>query len=217
MRWLGFFLSCQHLNSEKEFSVSARNRADSSFKLFLCFISIDVWCFRVSPKIYSRTRVRTAVLEYNGQVVGWNSANVYEEYVAYRSRVEVKPESSLLQQSRRAVLMMEATCSSEVSVDFQRTAPRGIPEHIALHNHRCQNLKSYSQWFYYTWANSGAFHCYSYQEICVISMTAKRSVFSNYWTCRQFHFMCITVLMTMVSEKFRMIIRNVYTSWNIRV
>jgi hypothetical protein len=39
---------------------------------------------------------------------------------------------------------MEATCYSETSVDFQRFTRRYIPEDITLHNHRCENLKSYT-------------------------------------------------------------------------
>jgi hypothetical protein len=39
---------------------------------------------------------------------------------------------------------MEAICSSETSVDFQRTTRRYIPEDSTLHNHRCENLKSYT-------------------------------------------------------------------------
>jgi hypothetical protein len=31
----------------------------------------------------------------------------------------------------------------ETSVDFQRTTRRYIPEDSTLHNHRCENLKSY--------------------------------------------------------------------------
>jgi hypothetical protein len=38
---------------------------------------------------------------------------------------------------------MEATCSSETSVDFQQSAQRYIPEDNSLHNHRCENLKFY--------------------------------------------------------------------------
>jgi hypothetical protein len=37
---------------------------------------------------------------------------------------------------------MEAICSSETSVDTQRTTLRYIPEDGTLHNHRCENLKS---------------------------------------------------------------------------
>jgi hypothetical protein len=38
-------------------------------------------------------------------------------------------------------LMMVATCSSETSVDFQRTTRRYSPEDRILHNHRCDSLK----------------------------------------------------------------------------
>jgi hypothetical protein len=38
---------------------------------------------------------------------------------------------------------MEETCSFETSVDFQPTERRYIPEERTLHNHRCENLKSY--------------------------------------------------------------------------
>jgi hypothetical protein len=38
---------------------------------------------------------------------------------------------------------MEAICSSEMSVDFQQTTWRYIPEDSTLHNHCCENLKSY--------------------------------------------------------------------------
>jgi hypothetical protein len=40
------------------------------------------------------------------------------------------------------VLKMEAIFSSEMSVDFQRTTRRYIPEYSTLHNHRRENLKS---------------------------------------------------------------------------
>jgi hypothetical protein len=38
---------------------------------------------------------------------------------------------------------MEVTCSSEMSVDFQRTTRRDIPEDGALQNDRRENLKSH--------------------------------------------------------------------------
>jgi hypothetical protein len=38
---------------------------------------------------------------------------------------------------------MEAICSSETSVDTQRTTRRYIPEDGTPHNHRCENLKFY--------------------------------------------------------------------------
>jgi hypothetical protein len=37
---------------------------------------------------------------------------------------------------------MEVICSSETSIDTQRTTRRYIPEDGTLHNHRCENLKS---------------------------------------------------------------------------
>jgi hypothetical protein len=37
---------------------------------------------------------------------------------------------------------MEAICSSETSVDTQRTTQRHIPEDDTLHNHSRENLKS---------------------------------------------------------------------------
>jgi hypothetical protein len=41
-----------------------------------------------------------------------------------------------------SILKMEVTCSSEISVDFQRTTWRCIPEDRTFHKHR-DNLKSY--------------------------------------------------------------------------
>jgi hypothetical protein len=38
---------------------------------------------------------------------------------------------------------MEAICPSETLVDFRRTTRRYIPEDGTLHNHHCENLKSY--------------------------------------------------------------------------
>jgi hypothetical protein len=38
---------------------------------------------------------------------------------------------------------MEATCTYETTVDFQRTTRPYIPEDRTLHNHRCENLKPY--------------------------------------------------------------------------
>jgi hypothetical protein len=38
---------------------------------------------------------------------------------------------------------MEAICSSGTSVETQRATPRPTPENDTLHNHRCENLKSY--------------------------------------------------------------------------
>jgi hypothetical protein len=40
---------------------------------------------------------------------------------------------------------MEATCSIETSVDFQRNIRRYIPGDRTLHKHSCENLKSYKR------------------------------------------------------------------------
>jgi hypothetical protein len=42
-----------------------------------------------------------------------------------------------------STLKMEATCSSETSVDYQRTAFCCFPEDITLPNHHSEDLKSY--------------------------------------------------------------------------
>jgi hypothetical protein len=42
-----------------------------------------------------------------------------------------------------SILKIEETCSSETSVNLQRTMRRYIPEDINPHNHRSENLKSY--------------------------------------------------------------------------
>jgi hypothetical protein len=44
---------------------------------------------------------------------------------------------------------MEAICSSEMSVAFQCTTWRYITEDRTLHNHSCENLKSYN---FYSWS-----------------------------------------------------------------
>jgi hypothetical protein len=48
-----------------------------------------------------------------------------------------------LAQLNLSILKMEAICSSETSVDTQRTTRRYIPGDGTLHNPRCENVKSY--------------------------------------------------------------------------
>jgi hypothetical protein len=38
---------------------------------------------------------------------------------------------------------MEARCSSKTLIDFQQTTQNYIPENWILHDHCCENLKSY--------------------------------------------------------------------------
>jgi hypothetical protein len=40
-------------------------------------------------------------------------------------------------------LKMEVICSSKTLVEFQQNIPHYIPEDSTLHNHRCENLKSF--------------------------------------------------------------------------
>jgi hypothetical protein len=54
-----------------------------------------------------------------------------------------------------SALMMEATCSSETSVDFQQTTWRYIAEDRTLYNHHCANPKSYNK--NYTFVNAGVY------------------------------------------------------------
>jgi hypothetical protein len=42
-----------------------------------------------------------------------------------------------------STLKVEAICSPETSVEFQRTTRRYIPEERTINNHRCENLKLY--------------------------------------------------------------------------
>jgi hypothetical protein len=48
-----------------------------------------------------------------------------------------------------STLRMEAICSCETSIDFQRTTRYYIPEHNGLYKHRCENFRFYTlrQWF----------------------------------------------------------------------
>jgi hypothetical protein len=45
---------------------------------------------------------------------------------------------------KRKLLKMDTICSSETSVVFQRSTPSYMAEDTNLHNHCCDNLKSYT-------------------------------------------------------------------------
>jgi allantoicase len=45
-------------------------------------------------------------------------------------------------------MKMEAIYYSETSVDFDGSTRRYIPEDSALHNNRCENIKSYSSYLF---------------------------------------------------------------------
>jgi hypothetical protein len=59
-----------------------------------------------------------------------------------------------------SILRMGATYSSEKSADFQWTTRRYIPEDITLHNHSCENLKSYTG----SWMFPQAGRCFGFQR-----------------------------------------------------
>jgi hypothetical protein len=63
--------------------------------------------------------------------------DVSEEHIASILRAE--------EISSAKTLKMEAICSSETSVKTRRTTRRHIQEDDTLHNHRCENLKSYTR------------------------------------------------------------------------
>jgi hypothetical protein len=55
-----------------------------------------------------------------------------------------------------STLKMEAISSSETSVASQQTTRRYIPEDYTLHNHRCENLKSYLKYLIYAYISISA-------------------------------------------------------------
>jgi hypothetical protein len=70
-----------------------------------------------------------AALNYSKNMLG------NEEYHLLLARWFAEPISSTPK--------METICFSETPVETQRTTRRYIPEDDTLHNHRCENLKSY--------------------------------------------------------------------------
>jgi hypothetical protein len=61
--------------------------------------------------------------------------------------VDSQLAGGLLAEPISSTLKMEAICSSETSVETQRTTRRHIPEDDTLHNHGCENLKFYNRIF----------------------------------------------------------------------
>jgi hypothetical protein len=60
----------------------------------------------------------------------------------YSVDIKSKFQRNMSPPASGSTLKMEATCSSEMSVDFQRNILRYIPEDRTLHNHSSENLKS---------------------------------------------------------------------------
>jgi hypothetical protein len=93
-------------------------------------------------------------------VVHSKSINVLEEHVTsiFRIKEQDQQETNVkaggMQSSSAFMLIsyvaysstlkMEAMCSSKMSVYFEWTTQQYIPEDRILHNHQCENLKSYN-------------------------------------------------------------------------
>jgi hypothetical protein len=67
---------------------------------------------------------------------------------------------------------MEATCSSEMSVDFQRTTERYIPEDMTLPNHRYENFNSYKDFALRHQVRTSS---RAYTAYCLVIRRVKRS------------------------------------------
>jgi hypothetical protein len=77
------------------------------------------------------------------RVVRRVSTDVSEEHIASILRVCLPPACLLdFAQLISSILKMEAICSSETSVETQRTIWRHIAEDDTLYNHHSENLKS---------------------------------------------------------------------------
>jgi hypothetical protein len=88
------------------------------------------------------------LLGYNAVKSVEKSTDVSEEHVASIFMVERISQARNQRESSSLTLNMEATCSSETSVDFQTDyTALYIPEDKILHNHPCENLKSYKLHF----------------------------------------------------------------------
>jgi hypothetical protein len=115
--------------------------------LLACWDSLRPWwrSHDVPPKRLPNYRDRR--ISSSGmwcRVVRWVSTDVSEEHIASIFRVEeISSTKKTASKQVATCLKMEAICSSRTSVDTQRTTRRHIPEDDTLHNHRCENLKSY--------------------------------------------------------------------------
>jgi hypothetical protein len=96
-------------------------------------------------------------------LLGYNSVKFVEGQITFRKNIsppssgsnkpsnkpackQVASRSFMLISSSGYFLTpkMEAACSSETSLNIQRTTRRCIPKDSTLHTHRCENLKSYN-------------------------------------------------------------------------
>jgi hypothetical protein len=106
------------------------------------------WRYREEKDIW-----RVASSEVWRRVVSWVARDVSEELIASIFRVEVigsvdsacHPLARWFAEPISSTLKMEAISSPETSDATQRTTQRHTPEDDTLHNHRCENLKSYRE------------------------------------------------------------------------
>jgi hypothetical protein len=130
------------------------------FEHWLSIIAFRIQCFPISFKEYypnTSKQVRKEmelnfhkmiknVLLYESETMV-SKSTIFLDITPY-SPLSVNRRGHLLSRSFLAELIfstlkVEAIYSSETSVDTQRTTRLYIPEDGTLHNHRCENLKSY--------------------------------------------------------------------------
>jgi hypothetical protein len=81
---------------------------------------------------------------------------------------------------------MEAICSSETSAGFQLTTRRCIPEDSILHNHHCENLKSYLVQFISSRRKYFEIYAWKYMKI-IHKVKYAKLVMSSYVPFTVFH------------------------------
>jgi hypothetical protein len=75
-----------------------------------------------------------------------------------------------------STLKVEATCSSEMSVDCKRITWRYIPEDRSLYDHRCENLKSCFSFVKLHILST----CYSYLFLTILRVNSQRFLKQNW-------------------------------------
>jgi hypothetical protein len=80
---------------------------------------------------------RTYRLHLHGR---WISQSRNQRAGRWQAEPDPEPAFTLVSYMAFSALKMEATCSSETSVDFKQTRRRYIPEDRTAHSHRCENL-----------------------------------------------------------------------------
>jgi hypothetical protein len=109
----------------------------SGFTTEVCINGSIFWnIMPCSPLKFNWRSGRTCLL-----LEGWRISQTRNEYDV--SSEQIIAFLSVCFISFSSTLKMEAACSSETSVNFQRTMHRYIPADRTLNNRRCENFKSY--------------------------------------------------------------------------